>query len=226
MTGMEVFLLLIGCIFLIGSFFVTEKLSSSEFGKLVEASRDELRKVMDREISGAENRLDETFQKKLGEVSVLAERAMEKEANEQVMQIHEYSETVLESIHKNHEEVMFLYSMLNDKHKDMTSMAGDLQRLSASIRCAGEQVSKDTEQKKDAANEGEQRPSGQKRSEETETMPQETEPETAGEEEISNDMVLKLYQEGMSKVEIAKRLGRGLGEITLVLELYKGEENL
>ncbi len=35
-------------------------------------------------------------------------------------------------------------------------------------------------------------------------------------------MILKLYEQGLSKVEIAKQLGRGLGEVNLVIELYKG----
>ena len=39
-------------------------------------------------------------------------------------------------------------------------------------------------------------------------------------------MILKLYEQGLSKAEIAKQLGRGLGEVNLVIELYKGDENL
>ena len=66
---------------------------------------------------------------------------MEKESNEQIMQIHEYSETVMESMKKTHDEIMFLYSMLNDKHTEMTSMTGDLQRLAADIRNLQENLS-------------------------------------------------------------------------------------
>ena len=51
-------------------------------------------------------------------------------------------------------------------------------------------------------------------------------PETADAKGMSNDMILKLYEQGLSKVEIAKQLGRGLGEVNLVIELYKGDENL
>ena len=51
-------------------------------------------------------------------------------------------------------------------------------------------------------------------------------PETADAQGMSNDMILKLYEQGLSKVEIAKQLGRGLGEVNLVIELYKGDENL
>ena len=52
------------------------------------------------------------------------------------------------------------------------------------------------------------------------------ETDTADANGMSNDMILKLYEQGLSKVEIAKQLGRGLGEVNLVIELYKGDENL
>ena len=39
-----------------------------------------------------------------------------------------------------------------------------------------------------------------------------------------NDMILDLHKEGLSKVEIAKKLNLGVGEVSLVIGLYKGEE--
>ena len=42
MTAIEVGLLLIGVVFLIGSFFVTEKLSQSEIGEIAKLSETEL----------------------------------------------------------------------------------------------------------------------------------------------------------------------------------------
>ena len=38
-----------------------------------------------------------------------------------------------------------------------------------------------------------------------------------------NAQILSMYKEGMSELEIAKQLGRGLGEVKLVLGLF-GEE--
>lgn len=35
------------------------------------------------------------------------------------MAVSEYSDTVLQEIHKNHEEAMFLYDMLNNKHANI-----------------------------------------------------------------------------------------------------------
>ena len=41
--------------------------------------------------------------------------------------------------------------------------------------------------------------------------------------ENHNDMILLLHKEGLSKVEIAKRLNLGVGEVSLVIGLYKGD---
>ena len=252
MTMIEIILLLVGCVFMIGSFFISEKLSSSELNKIAELSEDELKKIIEREVNNAGTQMDDVIGQKIEEAGEQAERAMEKESNEQIMQIHEYSETVMESMKKTHDEIMFLYSMLNDKHTEMTSMTGDLQRLAADIRNLQENLSAKagTSIRKPVAEshvvqqpvmkqnavvqpmtetiDVQPEPEVQvNRFQEIQEPEQKTEkPETADAQGMSNDMILKLYEQGLSKVEIAKQLGRGLGEVNLVIELYKGDENL
>ena len=252
MTTIEIILLLVGCVFMIGSFFISEKLSSSELNKIAELSEDELKKIIEREVNNAGTQMDDVIEQKIEEAGEQAERAMEKESNEQIMQIHEYSETVMESMKKTHDEIMFLYSMLNDKHTEMTSMTGDLQRLAADIRNLQENMSAKagTSIRKPVAESNvaqqlvmkqnavvqpmtetidvQPEPEVQvNRFQEIQEPEQKTEkPETADAQGMSNDMILKLYEQGLSKVEIAKQLGRGLGEVNLVIELYKGDENL
>lgn len=252
MTTIEIILLLVGCVFMIGSFFISEKLSSSELNKIAELSEDELKKIIEREVNNAGTQMDDVIGQKIEEAGEQAERAMEKESNEQIMQIHEYSETVMESMKKTHDEIMFLYSMLNDKHTEMTSMTGDLQRLAADIRNLQENMSAKagtSTRKPVAESHVAQQPVMKQnavvqpmtetidvqpepevqvnRFQEIQEPEQKTEkPETADAQGMSNDMILKLYEQGLSKVEIAKQLGRGLGEVNLVIELYKGDENL
>lgn len=252
MTTIEIILLLVGCVFMIGSFFISEKLSSSELNKIAELSEDELKKIIEREVNNAGTQMDDVIERKIEEAGEQAERVMEKESNEQIMQIHEYSETVMESMKKTHDEIMFLYSMLNDKHTDMTSMTGDLQRLAADIRNLQENMSAKAGtsiRKPVAESHVAQQPVMKQnavvqpmtetidvqpepevqvnRFQEIQEPEQKTEkPETADAQGMSNDMILKLYEQGLSKVEIAKQLGRGLGEVNLVIELYKGDENL
>ena len=252
MTTIAIILLLVGCVFMVGSFFISEKLSSSELNKIAELSEDELKKIIEREVNNAGTRMDDVIAQKIEEAGEQAERAMEKESNEQIMQIHEYSETVMESMKKTHDEIMFLYSMLNDKHTEMTSMTGDLQRLAADIRNLQENMSAKagTSIRKPVAESHVAQQPVRKQNAVVQPMPetitvqpepevqvnrfqeiQEPEhktekPETADAQGMSNDMILKLYEQGLSKVEIAKQLGRGLGEVNLVIELYKGDENL
>lgn len=252
MTTIEIILLLVGCVFMIGSFFISEKLSSSELNKIAELSEDELKKIIEREVNNAGTQMDDVIEQKIEEAGEQAERVMEKESNEQIMQIHEYSETVMESMKKTHDEIMFLYSMLNDKHTEMTSMTGDLQRLAADIRNLQENMSAKAGtpiRKPVAESNVAQQPVMKQnavvqpmtetidvqpepevqvnRFQEIQEPEQKTEkPETADAQGMSNDMILKLYEQGLSKVEIAKQLGRGLGEVNLVIELYKGDENL
>lgn len=252
MTTIEIILLLIGCVFMIGSFFISEKLSTSELNKIAELSEDELKKIIEREVNNAGTQMDDVISQKVEEAGEQAERAMEKESNEQIMQIHEYSETVMESMKKTHDEIMFLYSMLNDKHTEMTSMTGDLQRLAADIRNLQENMqakvtvsaAKPATEVYSAQTLVRKQPVPEMSVTETAvTQPDSeiqmvntyedpvveqsiNETDTADANGMSNDMILKLYEQGLSKVEIAKQLGRGLGEVNLVIELYKGDENL
>lgn len=39
----------------------------------------------------------------------------------------------------------------------------------------------------------------------------------------SNERILELYAQGKSKVEIAKELGLGVGEVKLVIDLYRNQ---
>ena len=50
MTGIEIVLLLVGCVFMIGSFFVAEKLSPTELNKIAELSEGELRNIITKEL--------------------------------------------------------------------------------------------------------------------------------------------------------------------------------
>ena len=65
MTMIEIILLLVGCVFMIGSFFISEKLSSSELNKIAELSEDELKKIIEREVKKRVNRQSVPWRKSL-----------------------------------------------------------------------------------------------------------------------------------------------------------------
>ena len=232
MTGIEIALLLIGCVFMIGSFFVSEKLSGTEINRIAELSDNELKRIIGKGMEHAESQIDMVVDEKVEEVAEKTEIALERESNMKIMAINEYSDTVMDSMKKTHDEIMFLYSMLNDKHTEMTSLTGDLQRLAANIRNMQEHVPSQVEAYKatksvaptTSENYLEQAVAAKAVYEEPELPEKEEKMEFFGEAVNHNDMILALHKEGLSKVEIAKKLNLGVGEVSLVIGLYKGEE--
>ena len=76
MTGIEIVLLLVGCVFMIGSFFVAEKLSPTELNKIAELSEGELRNIITKELKNADQKIEDTIDEQLeGSVSKV-ERAI------------------------------------------------------------------------------------------------------------------------------------------------------
>lgn len=232
MTGMEIALLLIGCVFMVGSFFVSEKLSGAEINRIAELSDNELKRIIGKGMENAESQIDIVVDEKVEEVAEKVEIALERESNMKIMAIDEYSGTVMESMKKTHDEIMFLYSMLNDKHTEMTALTGDLQRLAANIRNMQERVSSQTESYKASKSVEtttsetylEKAIAAKESQEENPILEQEDQEEFFGKTINHNDMILALYKEGLSKVDIAKKLNLGVGEVSLVIGLYKGEE--
>lgn len=238
MTGVAWILLLIGVVFMIGSFFVTEKLSPSELNQIAELSEEELKRIIDRGLKNAETRIEDAIDEQVAQSSEKVDRSLEKVTNDKIMAISEYSDTVIESMNKTHNEIMFLYSMLNDKHTELTGMAADLQRLAADVRSLEEKApltapqaaseraaavsaasavtpvsveTADTTERETAAAPAEQK----------EEMPETEETKQEG----LHAEILKLKKLGMTEVQIAKKLGIGIGEVRLVNGLYRGESD-
>lgn len=217
---------------MIGSFFVAEKLSPSELNKIAEMSEDELKKIISRGLEQANTRIEEAIEEEIEASMDKTDRALEKETNEKIMAISEYSDTVIENMNKTHNEIMFLYNMLNDKHTELVGLASDLQKLTADVRNVQERVAAAA-----AAVSATQtvavtpaEPPVNETAElvpELPEQPEEPEPEESvtGEKENHNKEILALHRKGMSDVEIARKFGLGLGEVKLVIGLYKGETN-
>ena len=117
MTTLEITLILVGIVFLIGSFMVKDKLSKNDLDKIADMSAEELKVITEKEITNAESAIDGMLDEHIASKTDETKRNLEKETNSKIMAINEYSDTVLDSINKSHNEIMFLYSMLNDKHE-------------------------------------------------------------------------------------------------------------
>ena len=238
MTGVAWILLLIGVVFMIGSFFVTEKLSPSELNQIAELSEEELKRISDRGLKNAETRIEDAIDEQVDQSSEKVDRSLEKVTNDKIMAISEYSDTVIESMNKTHNEIMFLYSMLNDKHTELTGMAADLQRLAADVRSLEEkapltapQAAPERAATVSAASAVTLVPveKADTTGRETAAAPAEQKeemPETEGtKQEGLHAEILKLKKLGMTEVQIAKKLGIGIGEVRLVNGLYRGESD-
>ena len=238
MTGVAWILLLIGVVFMIGSFFVTEKLSTSELNQIAELSEEELKRIIDRGLKNAETRIEDAIDEQVDQSSEKVDRSLEKVTNDKIMAISEYSDTVIESMNKTHNEIMFLHSMLNDKHTELTGMAADLQRLAADVRSLEEkapltapQAAPERAAAVSAASAVTLVPveKADTTGRETAAAPAEQKEEMPETEETKQEglhaEILKLKKLGMTEVQIAKKLGIGIGEVRLVNGLYRGESD-
>lgn len=226
MTGIEILLLVIGVVFFITSFFITEKLGPGELSKIGELSNDEIQRVMQRELQKVSGEIEDKVAEKVEEALMNSERSMEKECNNKIMAISEYSDTVVESMNKTHNEIMFLYSMLNDKHTELTQFSSKLQ----------EQVS--TLEKKDSEIENHLIQLTSLQEQQYEAAAEKREPVQLQEEDLEdsadtmfsedgamnyNAEILDMHKKGKTSIDIARELSLGLGEVQLVIGLYEGK---
>lgn len=140
MTTLEITLILVGIVFLIGSFMVKDKLSKNDLDKIADMSAEELKVITEKEVKNAESAIDGMLDEHIASKTDETKRDLEKETNSKIMAINEYSDTVLDSINKSHNEIMFLYSMLNDKHEELTRLSGNIEKITAQARKTFEPV--------------------------------------------------------------------------------------
>lgn len=140
MTTLQVSLLIVGVILLIGSFFITERLSKKEVDELSRLTSAQLQKVVDKEIEGIDDKVTDVVGAAIDKAVDELQRPMEKLSNEKIMAIHEYSDTVLEEMKKNHDETVFLYDMLNGKQDEIKDLLSSVERNKAQLREMTDQV--------------------------------------------------------------------------------------
>ena len=231
MLAVEIVLILIGVAFLVGSYFVEERFSEKDIQEISKMSETQLNMIVDKQVKSAKTQVENSVDEIIDESLAVTKRGLEKETNEKIMAISEYSDTVLESMNKTHNEIMFLYSMLNDKHAEMTEFAGALQKYSKSNKQPQQENVILAEETETVHKVKEQEPVFVVRPNVTRTSIEETlnkaNQEMEGTQESvflnKNEQILNLHKEGKSDVEIAKALDCGLGEVRLVLGLYKEE---
>lgn len=234
MVAVEIVLIIIGVIFLVGSFFLSEKLSQKDLEQITLMSEADLKHIAEKQVKSIKSQVEDSVEEIIDESLEITKRGLEKETNNKIMAVSEYSDTVMETINKTHNEIMFLYSMLNDKHAETAEIVGDLQKYAKQISefdmeaaiAKMEEVSNQTvnnaagQNKFSVQTEIPDVPNGMNNIEETAS--EESVIDNSDNTDVlnKNERILLLYKEGLSEVEIAKTLDCGLGEVKLVLGLY------
>lgn len=127
MDIMEIVLLIAGGIVFVLSFLIpTRKEESSE--EIRGLAKEEIKTMISEQLEAVRGHVDDVVEEAVTYSIEKTERSLERLSNEKIMAVNEYSDTVLEEIHKNHEEVMFLYDMLNDKHVNLKNTVSEINR--------------------------------------------------------------------------------------------------
>lgn len=139
MGATEIVLLVLGSIAFVLSFVIPAKKEKVSKESLQDA-KEEIKKIVDEAVKEANSNIEDNV-KEISDYNVeKAERAMERLCNEKIMAINEYSSTVLESIDKNHQEVMFLYDMLNEKHNTIKETAASVDKAAKEVKQTAQDV--------------------------------------------------------------------------------------
>lgn len=291
MTGLEIALLVIGGMIMIASFiFSTDKQKNEEVSVVSGELSDKQREDIDRQIK-------ELLDDRMDEVKEQTEINLDKLSNRKMLEMNEYSDTILAEINRNHNEVMFLYDMLNEKKKEINIAVRDiniakkelekniseaesvqqiqpeqpakqtkttktikkttpvkveseedediggfmasenilkeeqqkniLNQLDAVVEAVSDDVPADTQipaPKKTRKKTSTAKTAAKRTKEAVQKETQRASRKAASVEDggNNNERILALSSQGMSQVEIAKELGIGLGEVKLVIDLFRG----
>lgn len=237
MSLLEIVLLVIGVVVFGLSFIIPYKkeTQSEETKELIDS---EVKNIVRNEMTQIKGQVDEVVEEAVTYSIEKTERSLERISNEKIMEVNDYSNTVLNEINRNHQEVMFLYDMLNSKHNNLKDTVSKAEKTVKEV----EKVTKETATKETVIDE--------KIDEEVDSQefqplnrikgdyPYKLENEVAilKKEELDflleevngankNDEIIHLYKLGKSKVEIAQELQLGVGEVKLVIDLYEIVEN-
>lgn len=229
MTGIEVFLIIIGVVSIVGSIIFSQMFENKETsvsGNGIELDEEEIRKRVNQEV-------DNILEEKVEDTEVRMERLM----NEKITSMGEYSDNVLEDINKNHEEVMFIYGMLGDKEKEVKKTLIDIENVKKSVKVmektqkdimdnSSKAIQDDVEHKKVDIIQNKKLDDEVK---EIKIPVDEQNKKNSGvalsakevkQKKNNNEKILEQFNKGKTAIEIAKELNLGIGEVRLVIDLY------
>lgn len=219
---LQIALIIIGIITIVISCFVVDKSQNNiskapGFDFLIDNELSDVQKNKIRE------KIDEMISEASEEVIVRTDDTLSKISNEKIIAVNEFSDQILEKINRNHEEVIFLYNMLNDKEKEIKSTVHE---VNTSKKIASETIAKVIIPTENNLSNSQQTVITQadridNRSNTIKDI-KELYNDTSEQdmEGNNNTRILELYKQGKSIVDISKELDLGQGEVKLVIDLF------
>lgn len=233
MTVIQILLLIAGAVIFALGFFIPEGKDngSALTVKGKKEYTDRLHEITENELKDVSRQIRDI----VDEEAVLAQdnsaRSLEKLTNEKIMAINEYGKTVIDEIERNHKEVVFMYDMLNNKSTDLKNTIRKAENIEKSnVRTA--------QPAKPQSSETVKRPAPKTETSENIHIPKmfaapkdkNGKPDLPVSAPKDNDAanfvtvnygkdVVRLHKEGVSDVDIARRLGIGVGEVRLAISL-------
>ena len=123
MGALEIVLLAAGAVIFTASFCIPVKREKLK-EETLDLAADEVRTLVAEELESVRGKLTEISEEEMRQQIEKSERSMERISNEKIMAVNEYSDTVLDEIHKSHEEVVFLYDMMKNKKESLSESYG------------------------------------------------------------------------------------------------------
>ncbi len=234
MSPIEIALIITGIIVIIISCTLvdrSQKLQKQIIGKSIssmeEALTEDDRKYLMEQVRGLMSQVQE-------EAIYHTDDTLSKLSNEKIMAVNEFSEQIVEKIKRNHEEVVFLYNMLNDKEKEIKATVREIDASKVKIQgMVGSGAEEDRLQSaREAKIQAAERVLNEAQAAQSDRIKNTAAPVQASKESGSmrelgsnnNTKILELYSQGKSVMEISKLLDLGQGEVKLVIDLFKGKK--
>lgn len=170
----------------------------------------------------------------IGEETVIrTDDSLSKLSNEKIMAVNEFSDQILEKIKRNHEEVVFLYNMLNDKEKELKAAVKEIDSSKKKVQDIMETraITEKSQAAKVVKTQTVEKPVTQAARIEQQVKTPSLQNESNSEMPVlnslssnNNSQILTLFSKGKTVIEISKLLGLGQGEVKLVIDLFKGKK--
>ena len=236
MNAIEVFLIIAGIICVIVSVVMNFSEQSEKKENVISTD------LTDEQKNKIKQQVDGIIESQVNDLSEKTEAALDKISNTKILEMNEYAESVLGEINRNHNETVFLYDMLNEKAKEIKTTVKDVNNAKKQV----EKIHADVKESDDiVVNVHDKTDNGGYTDKDTKDTAKERltalvkknddkikssdgrkkvnrQAEKLAPEMSNNEKILKLNEKGIAVKEIAKQLNLGIGEVKLVIDLYKG----